>query len=75
MRLFCVAVLSLSILSPAHADNWPSCRGPNNEGISAEKAIPAVWSTEKNLLWKLDLPGIGIRYDGDALERYTLADA
>jgi len=59
MRLFCVAVLTISLATPTFADNWPSWRGPNNAGISAEKSIPAVWSLEKNLVWKLDLPGIG----------------
>ncbi|MSU42277.1 MAG: pyrrolo-quinoline quinone [Pedosphaera sp.] len=41
------------------AENWPHWRGPNHDGISSEKGLPTEWSAEKNLKWKLALPGIG----------------
>jgi outer membrane protein assembly factor BamB len=41
----------------AHADNWPTWRGPNNDGISREKNLPVQWSTTENVAWKLPLPG------------------
>jgi len=52
---FCVAALA----APASADNWPQWRGPKNDGLSAEKGLPTEWSGEKNVVWKLKMPGIG----------------
>ena len=46
------------LLTPlSQADNWPHWRGPNHDGVSAEKGLPAEWSEEKNVAWKLPLPG------------------
>ena len=45
----------LTLLS--QADNWPHWRGPNHDGVSAEKGLPAEWSEEENVAWKLPLPG------------------
>ena len=41
----------------SQADNWPHWRGANHDGVSAEKGLPAEWSEEKNVAWKLPLPG------------------
>ncbi|MFN0196611.1 MAG: PQQ-binding-like beta-propeller repeat protein [Planctomycetaceae bacterium] len=43
--------------SSAHAENWPNWRGPTNNGISTEKNIPTEWTKEKNVAWRLPLPG------------------
>ncbi len=40
----------------ARADNWPTWRGPNNDGISLEKNLPVKWSTTENITWKLAMP-------------------
>ncbi len=53
------AVLLLALASPAPADNWPQWRGPKNDGHSAEKNLPAEFGPDKNVVWKLALPGIG----------------
>jgi outer membrane protein assembly factor BamB len=42
----------------AQADNWPRFRGPNGQGISDDKSIPAKWS-EQDIRWKISLPGGG----------------
>jgi outer membrane protein assembly factor BamB len=42
----------------ACGENWPQWRGPANDGISAEKNLPAEWSESKNIAWKLELPGM-----------------
>jgi outer membrane protein assembly factor BamB len=54
-----VLLLGCCCFTILHADNWPQWRGPTADGISQEKAIPHEWSKEKNLLWSLDLPGMG----------------
>jgi len=38
------------------AGNWPQWRGPDQNGISAEKNLPVRWTTEENIAWKLPLP-------------------
>src|SRR6202011_1403974 len=37
----------------------PNWRGPDHTGVSRETALPTVWSEEKNIAWKLPMPGIG----------------
>jgi outer membrane protein assembly factor BamB len=43
---------------PARAENWPRFRGPNGQGISDDKSIPARWS-EQDYAWRIELPGRG----------------
>lgn len=47
------------ILSSVRADNWPAWRGPHGAGISEERNLPTNWSADKNIRWKVDLPGPG----------------
>jgi outer membrane protein assembly factor BamB len=42
----------------ALAGNWPQWRGPENDGVSPEKNIPAEWGPDKNIVWKLPMPGM-----------------
>lgn len=44
-------------LENGRADNWPNWRGPHGNGISSEKNVPAEWGPEKNVAWKVALPG------------------
>src|SRR5262245_49418636 len=39
-------------------DNWPRFRGPNGTGVSDAKTIPLQW-TDKDVLWKAPVPGVG----------------
>ena len=55
LTAFAVAALA----APASADNWPQWRGPKNDGHSAEKGLPTEWSADKNVVWKLKMPGMG----------------
>lgn len=57
-KLFCLGVALCSVANQADAD-WLRFRGPNGTGI-AESDAPAEFSSEKNLKWKLELPGRGI---------------
>ncbi|QDV20399.1 Polyvinylalcohol dehydrogenase precursor [Gimesia panareensis] len=56
-----IAVFALLMLisSSVQAD-WMRFRGPNGSGVSDETlATPAEWSSQKNLKWKVALPGPG----------------
>ena len=60
MSRFLLPVCLLAALATsASADNWPQWRGPKNDGHSAEKGLPAEWGPDKNVAWKLKLPGAG----------------
>ncbi len=40
--------------------NWPSWRGPSGNGAALGNSKPPIeWSEEKNILWKIKLPGLG----------------
>lgn len=40
-------------------DNWPQWRGPRATGVAAEGSYPIEFSSEKNVAWKVALPGPG----------------
>jgi outer membrane protein assembly factor BamB len=44
-----ILVISQVIIA---GDNWPSFRGPTNDGISDAKELPVEWSESKNIQWK-----------------------
>ncbi|MFN9721478.1 MAG: PQQ-binding-like beta-propeller repeat protein [Planctomycetota bacterium] len=54
--LLFAAAVSCSLES-GRAENWPNWRGPHGNGISSEKNIPGEWGPEKNVAWKVALPG------------------
>lgn len=47
----------------AHADpgstgkDWPQWRGPLGSGVAPEGSPPAEWSEQKNIRWKIAIPG------------------
>ena len=41
------------------ADGWPQFRGPESRGISLDKNLPHEWGTERNVRWKVPIPGSG----------------
>ncbi|MFO1020295.1 MAG: PQQ-binding-like beta-propeller repeat protein [Planctomycetales bacterium] len=43
----------------ARGENWPQWRGPTNNGLSTEKNMPTEWAPDKNIAWKLAMPGQG----------------
>jgi outer membrane protein assembly factor BamB len=49
-------LLVFAIAIVATAENWPQWRGPELNGISHEKDLPARWSAEENITWKLAMP-------------------
>ena len=57
--LLLIAICVAALAAPASADNWPQWRGPHNDGLSSEKGLPTEWNAEKNVVWKLKMPGPG----------------
>ena len=57
LRIAQFPLLLTLLTTVAYGDNWPQWRGPNLNGFSNEKNLPARWSTDDNVAWKLALPG------------------
>ncbi len=58
-RRACVTLIVFVLLhSIAKADNWPQWRGPNLNGVSSERNLPARWTSVENISWKLAMPGM-----------------
>ena len=41
------------------AEDWTQFRGAAGQGISAATGLPVEWGPEKNVAWKLAIPGEG----------------
>ena len=60
MRYFILLIFILGNLpTRLLAADWPCWRGPDGLGVSAESNLPSQWSKEKNIAWKISLPGKG----------------
>jgi outer membrane protein assembly factor BamB len=56
LKVLFAFVIALGSVRIILAENWPQWRGPNLNGVSSEKNLPARWTTEENITWKLALP-------------------
>lgn len=57
--LITLAISTLQVSAGEKAPNWPQWRGPNADGSSATADPPVEWSSEKNVKWKVEVPGKG----------------
>jgi outer membrane protein assembly factor BamB len=56
LRLALGAVVALTFSSSLPAAEWPSWRGPGQDGVSAETGLVSTWAkTGENLLWRVGL--------------------
>ena len=56
----CTLVVLLAIIAgTASADNWHRWRGPNADGSSYTADPPIHWGVDKNIRWKVEIPGKG----------------
>jgi outer membrane protein assembly factor BamB len=58
LRRLAVVSFALSVVGLTAAD-WSRFRGPGGLGLSGEKGLPTEWSSTKNVVWKMKLPGAG----------------
>lgn len=42
----------------ANARDWPQFRGPGGLGVADEVSVPAEWSQNANIAWKVKVPGV-----------------
>src|SRR5215471_8053552 len=53
-----ILVLACSTLPLGADENWPQFRGPS-AGVADGPSLPEEWNTNKNVVWKTDVPGRG----------------
>jgi outer membrane protein assembly factor BamB len=41
------------------ADDWPQFRGVHGTGVSESTELPTTWGADKNVAWKVKIPGSG----------------
>src|SRR5258708_6118336 len=51
MRLTILLLAALPVYG-----QWPQFRGPNASGVAAARNLPVEFSSEKNAVWRVDLP-------------------
>lgn len=52
--------LLLGVCLSSYAGNWPSWRGPTQDGLAASSGNPPLtWSESENIKWKTPIPGVG----------------
>jgi outer membrane protein assembly factor BamB len=58
-----LATLLPALLSSLHLhaaeSEWPQFRGPRGDGSSLATDLPLEWSSEKNVAWRVQIPGKG----------------
>src|SRR6187549_3756952 len=52
-------LFSLLAFTTVSAADWPQFRGPDGDGHANVKSLPLEWSSEKNIAWRVDIPGRG----------------
>ena len=52
LRLFCSAVVLLSMSEMASADDWPRFLGPDALAADPDASVPLTWSESQNVRWK-----------------------
>jgi hypothetical protein len=56
-----VAVIFCGVFAVAAeaGEDWPGFRGADGSGKAVAKGLPTTWDSNKNIVWKTDLPGPG----------------
>lgn len=58
-RLLLMALAVTALTCNSVVADWARFRGPNGSGVS-EAAVPVEFGIDKNMKWKVDLPGRGV---------------
>ena len=59
MGLAAMALQMSTFAADSEEDQWPQWRGPTGQGISLKAEPPLEWAEDKNVAWKVALPGKG----------------
>jgi outer membrane protein assembly factor BamB len=56
--VFLTFTFGISLFHSRAAD-WPCWRGPDGLGVSHETGLPVSWDNDKNIAWRIEIPGKG----------------
>lgn len=56
--LIVLSLLGSGLLTLAQAEDWPGFRGANSSGLATGNSVPLEWSKDKNVQWKVTVPGV-----------------
>ena len=60
LTLFPASLISApAALTDQYSRNWPQWRGPMGNGLVLRGNPPLTWSEDKNIKWKVAIPGLG----------------
>lgn len=59
VRSFTAIIILFAVSATALADNWPNWRGPSGDGKATGTGYATKWGDASNLIWKVELPGVG----------------
>ncbi len=54
-----LAALVVLTATRAGGNDWPQFRGPGGQGHAEASRLPMIWSPNKNVVWKREIPGAG----------------
>ncbi|QDU27785.1 outer membrane biogenesis protein BamB [Anatilimnocola aggregata] len=57
LRMLAAGLAVLGWQGFAQAENWPQFRGPTGAGLVSEEKLTTEWGNEKNIAWKVEVPG------------------
>jgi outer membrane protein assembly factor BamB len=54
-------LLTLLLVAPLAAENWPGFRGPGARGVAESANLPVSWNVDSgdHIAWKIAIPGLG----------------
>ena len=55
-----LVILLAALAGVAHAEDWPSWRGPDGRRVSSERGLPTTWSRDTGVAWRTSLRGLGV---------------
>jgi len=58
-HLALITLTAAALGASVEAKNWPGWRGADGQGVSDETTLPSDWTAEKNVAWKIPIPGRG----------------
>jgi hypothetical protein len=50
---------AIVVAGVGRGDDWPQFRGPNGSAVAAGEQLPVEWGANKNVAWKVKVPGYG----------------
>lgn len=58
-RALALLIVSFAACCRAQGADWPNWRGPGLDGVAAGSGYPTAWSADRNVAWRVPLPGAG----------------